>query len=322
MRLYDNAMRVLVAGGLGFIGSHLTLRLLAEGHEVNVVDNGVSTVPSALAFARTEALRSEVFCEPLSISDFEGVTSSFLRWSPDVVVNAAAIPGVRESFLRPSNTLTNNLTATIGACEVAKSLNSRLVFISSSSVYGNRQGEMQEDQPLNPVSPYGVSKVLGEEIVECYSRTFGIPAISARPFTVYGELCRHDMMPYRLVESAFTGKEVPYYGDDFKRDWSYVGDVCERIVKIITHEPSPSNLETFNLGSGNPTTLGTFRQLVEAATGKQCNLLHATPPPAEVRSTHSSPTKFEQHFGAAATTPNEVGVYRMVESFNKFWDSH
>jgi UDP-glucuronate 4-epimerase len=252
-------MRVVVTGGAGFIGSHLVEALLARGDEVVVIDSFHDFYPREvkernLARARTHpAFRS---LEEADIRDARAVRAVFEAHRPEGLVHLAARAGVRPSLEAPEEYADVNLTGTAVLLREASLRGaSRVLFASSSSVYGERpRGPFVEDMDADrPISPYGATKRGGELLAYAWHRTSGVPITVLRIFTAYGPRQRPDLAIHRFARLMLEGAEIPVFGDgSAERDFTFVGDLADGIVRALDR---PDGFRTYNLGRGEPATV-------------------------------------------------------------------
>ena len=252
--------RILVTGGAGFIGSALCRRLLDEGHQVVVVDH-LREHRSRLAAAELAGVR-------LLQGDLAEVDLRPVLAEVDRVVHLAGQPGVQSSWGGGFDQhVDDNLRVTQRLLEAMLAVPvERLVVASSSSVYGNvATGFAGEDRPVDPVSPYGVSKAAVELLLRAYARR-GVPGVALRYFTVYGRRQRPDMAFSRILDAAMGGPPFPLRGDaQAARDFTHVDDVVDATVRALRADLEPGTV--LNVGSGRPVTLDTVIRTVEELLG-------------------------------------------------------
>src|SRR5713101_8217744 len=248
-------MKAVVTGAAGFIGSHLSERLLADGHEVVCIDCFTDYYRRARKEQNLEVARSHrsFSFEELDLVDadltaaLEGV---------DVVYHLAGQPGVRPSWGHQFDRYTrDNIIATQRLLEQLKgSRLKRLVFAGSSSVYGDAEMFPTKESALpRPVSPYGVTKLAAEHLALLYAKNFGLPAVSVRYFTVYGPRQRPDMAFARFMQALVDGDAIEVFGDgEQTREFTYVSDAVEGTIRAATADVVG---QVFNLGGGSRVTV-------------------------------------------------------------------
>lgn len=262
----------LVTGVAGFIGSYLAEALLERGHSVTGVDAFTPYYARALKEANLEALRAHPAFR-FEEADLRTASLAPLVAGIPWVFHQAAQPGVRASWDEGfSAYVGHNLLATqrlLDACRVAGT--ARFVFASSSSVYGNvPEGLVGEDVPAQPLSPYGVTKLASEKLVDVYHREFGLATVSLRYFTVCGPRQRPDMAFHKILRALHRGEEFPRYGDGSQeRDFTYVGDAVE--ANLLAAECGRAGA-VYNIGGGNPVSLSYTIGVLEQAAGRRARV--------------------------------------------------
>ena len=266
-------MRALVTGAAGFIGSNLSDRLLADGHDVVGVDSFTNYYDLAIKRSNIAAAldhnRYTLVDEDLLTADIGRLLDGI-----DVVFHQAGQPGVRLSWADGFETYTRlNVLATQCLLEAAtRHPLQRFVYASSSSVYGaaERYPTNEGDVPA-PMSPYGVTKLAAEHLCSLYHRNFGVPTVSLRYFTVYGPRQRPDMATHRLIDSALTGSEFTMFGDGTQiRDFTYVGDVVD--ANIAASVKPDATGRVFNIGGGSAATMHDVVAAVTESVGTAPNI--------------------------------------------------
>lgn len=302
--------RVLVTGAAGFIGSHLVERLLAEGREVV----GVDSFTGYYSRERKERNLAAAMEEP----DFELVEEDLLALAldealldVDAVLHLAGEPGVRRSWGKNfGRYMERNVLTTQRLLEAVSGRNARFVYVSSSSVYGgDGGGPVAEDHPRYPASPYGMSKLAAEEVVELYRRESGVPATVLRYFTVYGPRQRPEMALARFLFAARRGRLVEVFGDgEQTRDMTYVLDAVEATVAALEAAPG-----TYNVGGGTRATVNEMLDAVRRATGTDVEVRHGPRAAGDVRSTWADSRRAARELGYTPRTGLEDGIAAQAE---------
>ncbi len=295
-------MHVLVTGGAGFIGQHLVAALLARGDRVRVLDNFDDAYDPALKSvpAGAELVRGDV-CDP-------GVVRAALR-GVEGVCHLAGRAGVRESIVDPEPYGRNNVGATITLLHAMRAASvARMVFTSSSSVYGAAGGPSRESDPADrPTSPYAASK----RAAELFCAASGLDVTVARLFTVYGPGQRPGMAIARFVRLARTGETIPVYGDGTSlRDYTWVGDTVDGLLRGLDRA---EGYRVVNLGGGHPVAMTELLAAVADATGRQLKVRWLPPQPGDVPVTHADPRVAWDWLEWRACTPFREGVARYVD---------
>jgi UDP-glucose 4-epimerase len=259
--------RVLVTGAAGFIGSHLAEACLTRGFEVVAVDSLTPYYSPEIKRRNAAVFAVHPNCLYIEQDLLQLDLSSLLR-STDIVFHLAAQPGVRASWGRDFDVYTQlNITAVQMLLEAAKTARlSKLVFASSSSVYGDAESlPTQEDTVLRPVSPYGATKALGEHLVYLYWKSYGVPAVTLRYFTVYGPRQRPDMAFNRAIAAGLTGREFTLFGDGHQtRDFTYVAEAVEGTIAAGL-DGTPGRV--YNLGGGSCISMNEVLKIIGSLTG-------------------------------------------------------
>ncbi len=273
-----------MTGGVGFIGFHLCNRL-AQYHKVIVVDNFNSYYnPKLKEFNADELKRLGVEIVKEDILNYEKLSN--IMENIDIVFHLAAQPGIRYSVENPQEIFKINTEGTLKVLEAAKKRNvSLFIFASSSSVYGNcTQFPIKESTGLNPISPYGLSKEIGERYIKYYSTNYKLPTVILRLFSVVGARQRPDMALSKFIFNLLNDKPLPLYGDGTQtRDWINVKNVVDIFLKINEQWESVNiTNDVFNIGNGIKTNLNNIIKILEKKIGKQAKIITTEKDPADI----------------------------------------
>lgn len=325
-------MRFLVTGAAGFIGFHLTRRLLADGHSVTGVDGmtpyydvGLKRARLAL-LQRTDAFRFDEFM----LEDFAALQAAAEEAKPEAIVHLAAQAGVRYSLVNPRSYADSNLTGAFNLLEVARQAAPRhLLFASTSSVYGAnaRMPFRETDRTDHPTTFYAATKKAGEDMAHSYAHLWGLPTTVFRFFTVYGPWGRPDMALFKFVKAALEGGTIDVHGHGrMRRDFTYVDDLVEAIVRLVDRPPeagrpvgpedslSPAApYRVVNIGGGAPTGLADFIGEIERAVGRPLAQRMIDVQPGELQATWASADLLKTLTGYVPATPLGVGVAAFVD---------
>ncbi len=312
--------RILITGGAGFIGSTLADRLLSEGKNVIVVDNfndyydpklKEENVAHNLNDSNYKLYRSDI-CDKNSISTI------FDENKIDCVVHIAASAGVRASIQNPELFVQSNIAGTINIIEAMKKHDvKKMVFASSSSVYGNCNAEkFSEDLKVTePISPYAATKSACEQFLYTYSVLYGINSICLRFFTVYGPRQRPDLAIRKFIELIKAGNSIPVFGDGTtKRDYTYIDDIVDGIAAAIEYNKTP--YEIINLGGGSPITLSDMIKAIEKVMGISAKIDILPHQQGDVGKTVSDITKAGKLLGYQPKVSFEEGIRKFLEWFD------
>ncbi|WP_044872911.1 NAD-dependent epimerase [Pseudomonas sp. LFM046] len=328
-------MKILVTGAAGFIGFHTTRRLCEAGHEVVGVDNLNDYYSVELKLARLERLQSLPGFSflKLDIANREAMATLFREHRFERVIHLAAQAGVRYSLDNPHAYADSNLTGFVNILEGCRHGDVKhLVYASSSSVYGmnSKVPFSTEDAVDSPVSLYAATKRANELMAHTYAHLYGIPVTGLRFFTVYGPWGRPDMAPFKFTKAILEGQPIDIYnGGDMSRDFTYVDDVVEGIVRIQDC-PAPYADESdevrngpparlFNIGLGSPVRLLDFVGCIEAATGVQAIKQMKPMQPGDVPQTWADASALAHRTGFRPATPLAEGVAHFVDWYRSFY---
>ena len=302
--------RALVTGAAGFIGSQLCEALLHAGHQVVGLDcfsshYGRPLKELNLAGARPHAGFTFVEAELSDPAVAEAVAEA------DLVFHLAARPGVRDSWEDFDDYVRSNVAGTKALLDACVGRDLRLVYASSSSVYGDAERlPVTEETPLRPISPYGATKVMTETLAGAYAASSGLHAVGLRYFTVYGPRQRPDMGLARFIEWMVAGEEISIYGDGRQlRDFTYVGDIVQGTL-LAAQEGRPGAV--YNLASGRPLPLLDVLDALGTAVEREPALRFEAPKRGDVRDTHASIQRAADELGYAPATDLGEGVAAQV----------
>ena len=322
---------ILVTGAAGFIGSALCARLAADGRKVIGVDNLNDYYDVRLKYARLESLGitgadsleegqdrgSEKYPSftfvKADITHREVMERLFEALKPEVAVNLAAQAGVRYSLKNPYSYVSNNVDGFLVMLECARNYPvKRFIYASSSSVYGKNSKVpfAETDIVDNPVSLYAATKKSNEMMARAYSSLYGIPAVGLRFFTVYGPWGRPDMAPMLFADAITEGRSINVFnGGDMKRDFTYIDDIVEGMVKVIDgSRPITIEEDILNIGHGSPMVLMEFISLLEEALGKRAEKNMMPMQKGDVPVTYADTSRLERLYGYRPTTELRDGI--------------
>lgn len=322
---------VLVTGCAGFIGSHLSQRLLAEGFRVLGLDNFDPFYDRALKQRNLAPLLAHPGFSFRELDLRAGTAALQAAWpapadTPDVVVHLAAKAGVGPSVQQPLAYLDNNVLATGHLLEWLRQRGiGRLLFASSSSVYGNtRRLPFNEEEQLQQacISPYATTKLAGEELTYTYHHLYRLSVLNARFFTVYGPRQRPDLAIHKFARLLRAGQPIPVYGDgSTARDYTFVADTVDGVVRgvryLLAHE---GVYETINLGNNRPVPLLELIRAVAQAVGVEPRLQFEPMQAGDVDVTFADISKAQALLGYAPQTTLAEGLRQFVHWLDETGD--
>jgi UDP-glucuronate 4-epimerase len=333
-------MQILVTGAAGFIGFHLSHRLLSEGHQVIGIDSINDYYDVKLKedrLAKLTDLHNFTF-HKLDLADRDGIEQLFDRYQFESVINLGAQAGVRYSLQNPRAYLDSNITGfgnILEGCRHQKV--GHLVYASSSSVYGanTKIPFSVHDNVDRPISLYAATKKANELMAHTYSHLYRLPTTGLRFFTVYGPWGRPDMAPMLFTQAILAGKPIDVFNfGKMQRDFTYIDDIVEGIIKVMHKipEPHPDGTGTtpepatskapyriYNIGNNQPIELMYFIEVLEKCLGIEAkkNLLPIQP--GDVPITYADISDLMQDVGFKPDTSIEVGVERFVDWYRDYY---
>ncbi len=333
-------MKILVTGAAGFIGYHLTKRVASLGYDVIGIDNINDYYSASLKYARLAD--SGIDCDAIvqghmvqstkfpnyafvrmDITDKAALSALCAREKFDVVVNLAAQAGVRYSIENPSTYVDSNVVGFLNVLECCRYNEVKhLVYASSSSVYGGNEKTpfSEEDRVDNQVSIYAATKKSNELMANVYSHLFGFPTTGLRFFTVYGPWGRPDMAPMLFAKAITSGKPIKVFNNgNLSRDFTYVDDIVDGIVKVVESRPEASEAKVYNIGHGSPVALMDFIQTLEGALDTKALMDFQPMQPGDVYTTYADTSKLKRDFGYEAPTELSDGIRRFAEWFREYY---
>lgn len=331
---------ILVTGCAGFIGFHLTNRLLSSGYPVVGLDNLNSYYDVTLKQARLNLLeknKSFSFFRA-SIEDQQAIMKVFTSRAISIVINLAAQAGVRYSLKNPHAYIDSNIVGFLNILEACRHNEvEHLIYASSSSVYGanTKMPFSVHDNVDHPVSLYAATKKANELMAHTYSHLYGLPTTGLRFFTVYGPWGRPDMALFIFTRAILEGKPIKVFNyGKMKRDFTYIDDVVEGIVRLLDKKPAPdpnwdpvnpdpatssAPYRVYNIGNNRPVELDKFIATLEKALGKTAQKEYLPLQPGDVPETYADIDDLFQAVGFKPVTPIEEGIEKFVAWYKDFY---
>ena len=333
-------MKVLITGSAGFIGSALSLRLLARGDEVIGVDNlndyyDVNLKKARLARAADHANFTDV---RVSLEDRAAMETVFAKHQPQRVVNLAAQAGVRYSITHPHAYVDSNLVGFINVLEGCRHYNvEHLVYASRSSVYGanTKMPFSVHDNVDHPVSLYAASKKANELMAHTYSHLYKMPTTGLRFFTVYGPWGRPDMALFMFTKNILAGKPIDVFNyGNHRRDFTYIDDIIEGVIRVLDNVAAPNPqwssaapdsatsyapYRLYNIGNHSPVELLHFIAVLENCLGKKAQKNMLPLQNGDVPATYADVDDLIRDVGFKPDTSIETGIARFVEWYRVYY---
>jgi len=350
-------MKILVTGSAGFIGFHLTIALLKEGHEVIGIDNINKYYDVTLKYRRLNECGIEkkeivwfkeakshkyvnyIFIR-LNLEDKSELIDVCERHSPDVFINLAAQAGVRHSITHPDSYVQSNLVGFLNVLESCRYVKTKhLIFASSSSVYGlNAEVPFSVKHSTNhPASLYAATKKANELMAHAYSYLYNIPTTGLRFFTVYGPWGRPDMACFLFADAIFSNKPIQVFNNGkLKRDFTYIDDIVATIIKIISapaqsnvnwnaNQPDPSTstapYRLYNIGNNSPIELLEFIKELEKAIDRKAILEMKGMQAGDVMTTWANVDDLADNFDYSPDTDLQVGLENFIKWYKEYYST-
>lgn len=350
-----NNKKVLVTGAAGFIGFHLTERLIKDGFEVvgldvindyyspdlklmRLLEHGVDAAEQKFRSITRSTIYNDYRFLKVDLADHDFIIDFMKNEKFNFVVNLAAQAGVRYSIDNPKAYTHSNIDGFLSVLEGARySGVQHLVYASTSSVYGlNTQMPLSENQPVeHPISLYSATKKANELMAHCYSHLFQIPTTGLRFFTVYGPWGRPDMALFLFTEAMLKSKPIRVFNHGkMIRDFTYIDDIIESISRLVI-KPTVPNLtwdadmatssapyQVFNIGNSEPVELIVYIEALEKALGCKAKKTFLDIQPGDVLATHADTSLLENYINFKPSTSVEKGVKSFVDWYRKYYYKH
>jgi UDP-glucuronate 4-epimerase len=310
-------MRILVTGGAGFIGSHLTERLLAAGHAVAILDDFNDFYDPQIKQTNIAGFAKDVTVHRVDLRDGAAVRNLFHREKFEVIAHLAARAGVRPSIQQPQLYYDTNVIGTLHLLEAARVTGApRFIFASSSSVYGaSTTVPFSEDQHLTQtLSPYAATKIAGEFLCSTYSHLYQLRIVALRYFTVYGARQRPDLAIHQFTRRIYAGLPIEQFGNGTtRRDYTYIDDIIQGTLAALQYEGPLFDI--FNLGENDTIQLKDLIVAIENALGKKARINQLPEQPGDMPLTCADISKARKQLGYKPTTRLSEGLPKFVDWF-------
>jgi UDP-glucuronate 4-epimerase len=334
---------ILVTGAAGFIGFHLCEKLMRNGHKVIALDNINDYYDINLKYVRLDKLgiqrdSAEIFGQltssliygdqlkfvRLNLQDRVGLPKLFKLIAFDMVCNLAAQAGVRYSIENPEAYVDSNINGFLNVLECCRNYGiKRLVYASSSSVYGNSDKvPFEETENVDyPISLYAATKKSNELMAHTYSHLFNIETIGLRFFTVYGPWGRPDMAMFLFTDAILNNEPIKVFNNgNLSRDFTFIDDIIEGVFKVLLETSKNNELyKLYNIGNSRPIRLLDFIEAIEDEIGRKAIKQMLPMQPGDVKQTFANTQKIENDYQYQTTTSTEVGIKKFHDWYINFY---
>ena len=315
----------LITGSAGFIGFHLSKKLLSEGFNVLGVDNLNNYYDQRIKQDRNKILKKykNYKFNKIDIKDYKKLERIFRKNSIHGVVNLAAQAGVRYSLKNPRSYIENNINGFFNILELSKKYRiKKFIYASTSSIYG-----LQKKFPLkenfntdNPIQLYAATKKSNELMATSYSHLYKMDTVGLRFFTVYGPWGRPDMALFKFTKNIIKGKPIEVFNKgNHERDFTYVDDIVNGIFNIIINKKSKSGAKIFNIGNGKKIKLLKYIQLIEKNLNRKSKKKFLPLQKGDVIKTHSDTKLIQKYYNYQAKTEVSYGVKKFIEWYVSYF---
>ncbi len=325
--------KILLTGCAGFIGYHLSKKLLSQGYDLIGIDNINDYYDVSLKKARLDLIPKTGFSYiEEDISNKSKLFQVFEEYSPTIVINLAAQAGVRYSLENPDSYIKSNIQGFHNILEACRLFRPKhLLFASSSSVYGMNESTpfSENDRTDFPVSLYAATKKSNETMAFTYSHLFQIPISGLRFFTVYGPFGRPDMAYFKFTRAIFNEESIEVYNKgQMKRDFTYIDDIVEGISELIEKHPpvkkdinthAEAAFEIFNIGNNSPVSLHEFITTLEDLIGKKAKKIKLGMQPGDVLETYADIELLNSKVGYQPKTNIKEGLSHFVQWYQEYY---
>ena len=314
-------MKILITGVAGFIGFHLAKRLLKKNNcEIIGIDNLSNYYDVSLKKNRLNFLNNFKYFTFQNIDISIPNQINKLNFKFDLIINLAAQAGVNYSFKNPGVYINSNIIGFNNILNLSKKNNSKLIYASSSSVYGNNKTPFDESMLINkPINLYASTKIYNESIAAVYSQNYDLNIIGLRFFTVYGSWGRPDMFMYKAIDSAFNNKTIELFnnGENF-RDFTHIDDIIDGIELLISSKKPFAN-EIFNISNGKKYQVKNVIDIIQKQTKKNIKTINKKALDGDMKITFGSNKKLKSAFGFKPKISINEGINEYVSWFKKYY---
>ena len=307
-------MKILVTGAAGFIGSHLSKKLIKDGNQVLGIDNFNTYYDVDLKYSRLNKFvnHRNFICKNIDLCDKSQLEEIFKNNNFDTVVNLAAQAGVRYSITNPQSYLDSNLIGFMNILEAVRNYEiPHLIYASSSSVYGNSDNiPYSESQNINkPISLYAATKISNEVMASSYSHLYDFSTTGLRFFTVYGPWGGPDMAYYLFTKNILEKKPINVFAKGLlKRDFTYIDDIIDGMTLILNKTIDKKRSEIFNIGNNKPIVVNDFIKTIEKSLNMKAKINFLPMQDGDVIQTYADLSKISKYVNFQPKTDIETGI--------------
>lgn len=318
--------KILITGFAGFIGFHLTNKFMTHGYDVIGIDNFNDYYDVTLKKSREKLLKKKFLNKSkfykIDLTSKNKLNNLFSNNKIDYVFHLAAQAGVRNSFINPDDYLNSNINGYNNIIELSRLYGVKRIFLAStSSIYGRKQGLLNENEKnLNPLQIYSLSKLLNEKVSDIYVKNFGLKICCMRFFTVYGPFGRPDMAIFNFTKKIINGEIIKLHNNGkMKRDFTYIDDTVDLIFDIFTNQKKLNNFEVINVGGGSPNTLKSMLRIIESNLKIKAKTKLVNNSKGEAFTTFADISKSKKLFGYSKKTDLKDGIKRFIDWYREFY---
>ncbi len=318
-------MKYLITGSAGFIGFHLSKKLLSDGFTVIGVDNLNNYYDQRLKKDRNKILKKykNYLFKKVDIKNYKKLENIFKKNKIECIINLAAQAGVRYSLINPKSYIDNNIIGFFNIIDLAKKYKiKKIIYASTSSIYGiqNRFPIKENFDTNNPIQLYAATKKSNEVIAASYSKLYNINTIGLRFFTVYGPWGRPDMALFKFTKNILKGKPIDVFNKGkHSRDFTFVEDIVDGIIKIIKKRKKLLSSSIYNIGNGKKISLMEYIKLIEKNLNIKAKKNFLPLQKGDVIQTHSSTKLLKRDFGYIPKTSVSLGVKKFIKWYLSYY---
>ena len=319
-------MNILITGSAGFIGFHITKKLLSQGHTIVGIDNLNDYYEKKIKLDRNKILKSykNYFFKKTDLNNYKSIEKLVKKFTVKKIIHLAAQAGVRYSLKNPGTYFESNLKGFFNILEISRKNNIKhLIFASTSSVYGDSKKfpVAENENTDHPKSFYAATKKSNEVMAYSYSNTYKLPCTGLRFFTVYGPFGRPDMALFKFTKNIINNNHIELFnsGKHF-RDFSYIDDIIEGIKLIVNSTPNKEiPYEIYNIGNGETRSLLKYLKEIEKNIGKKAKLKKMSLQIGDIKKTHSNIKKIRDNFGYKPKTDITLGIKNFINWYKSYF---